>query len=458
MIHDLYVTYQCENVNCVKEIVGNKDINIATRISLLAQALKDDSLKNIARTGDKKRGGGYKSLVYHETSDNTLYTTHLISEEKKRLEAFHLWQPNQPDNFATLPQYTTFLQFKFVLATPYISRDDEIFHINENPVRKDKVFKVPMMAASSWKGNLRWMTTHLMVLCWQEMKNVNTLAEERFHLALLFGDETGEGEDKKLSLYLDSFDAEAAAIYRKKTIEYFGCKEKQSIPNHAGRLYFYPTFFDKISLEVINPHNRETGAGSTHGPILMECVPIGTTGTFTVLYVPFDLIGKEEKVIREQVVSDLELLINGIQAMFTIYGFGAKTSSGFGTAEMENTGGSIVFKYPDVKEKKQKPIEPLEPESIQRFRQELPEEDFSLKPKEWGTKYSNSRKKSYIEARADYHNYKNELDTYQTQLKEWEEFEQAPALPIIQRTFTDWKQIDTVVDEISRTLKDGGTA
>ena len=63
------------------------------------------------------------------------------------------------------------------------------------------------------------------------------------------------------------------------------------------------TFFDLIDVEVINPHSRKTRAG-TH-PIYLECVPQGAKGTFSLLYVPFDLIGADKAEIRRQALEDL---------------------------------------------------------------------------------------------------------------------------------------------------------
>jgi CRISPR-associated protein Cmr2 len=82
---------------------------------------------------------------------------------------------------------------------------------------------------------------------------------------------------------------------------------------------------------VINPHDRKTGTGKT-GPILLECVPANATGEFVLLYVPFGSVKLDE------VAADLKLVSEGIQAMLTVYGFGAKTSSGFGIADIQGKG------------------------------------------------------------------------------------------------------------------------
>lgn len=191
--------------------------------------------------------------------------------------------PNSPDNaLKNLPQFSFMLRVPFKLQKPYLSKEDRAFHILDNPVRKDKVFQTPMVAPTSWKGALR-------AALWQlEYK------EESEQIIRLFGNEREQEDHKKLK---------------------------------SGRLYFYPTFFDKIGLEVINPHDRQKGT-SAHGPIYLECVPIGTRGELVILYVPF---GKVEK---KQVLEDLELVVKGVKEMLTVYGFGAKTSSGFGIGEI----------------------------------------------------------------------------------------------------------------------------
>ncbi|MEA5617956.1 RAMP superfamily CRISPR-associated protein [Cronbergia sp. UHCC 0137] len=184
-----------------------------------------------------------------------------------------------------LPQLSFMLRVPFKLKKPYLSKDDRSFHLLDNPVRKDKVFQTPMVAPTSWKGALRaalWQLEH---------------KEESEQIIRLFGNDREEEDHEKLK---------------------------------SGRLYFYPTFFDNIDkqkqLEVINPHDRKKGTGKN--PILIESVPIGATGEFVILYVPFG------KVEERQVIEDLELVVKGVKEMLTVYGFGAKTSSGFGSGEI----------------------------------------------------------------------------------------------------------------------------
>jgi CRISPR-associated protein Cmr2 len=183
-----------------------------------------------------------------------------------------------------MPPLSFLVHIPFRLQKPYLSKDERSFYLLDNPLRKEKIFQTPMIAATGWKGALR-------AALWQ-------LGYKEDHEAILrlFGNPRGSEEGQ------------------------------------AGRLHFYSSFFDKISLEVINPHNRATGVGE-RGPILMECVPQGTIGDLVLLYVPFGPIGQSEADRRAEIAQDLEVLTEGIQAMLTIYGFGAKTSSGFGIAD-----------------------------------------------------------------------------------------------------------------------------
>lgn len=203
-------------------------------------------------------------------------------------------------DLALLPAYSFVIQLTFTLAQSYLSRDEQDFYIIDNPVRKDKIFGLPYVAPTSWKGSLR-------AAFWQLGKQ-----ESNPIIRQLFGNEKGTEDPENF---------------------------------RAGYLYFYPTFFTVKGLEIINPQDRESGAGSL--PILFESVPEGTRGVFTLLYVPFDLIGKDEQETRKQVAEDLQLVAIGLQAMFRTYGFGAKTSSGFGLAR-EDTRGTLALQvdYP----------------------------------------------------------------------------------------------------------------
>lgn len=204
-------------------------------------------------------------------------------------------------DLVSLPFGSFYIQFAFKLLKPYISRDDNQFYIVDNPIVREKVFRYPMVRSTAWKGSLR----HAL---WQL-----GYQQEDEHIKRLFGT----------------------------------ASDDQPEEGNRGRFYFYPTFFTQTSLEVINPHDRERGVGKN--PILIESVPIGATGTFSLLYTPLDRIGKEKadpaknlKSQPEETADDLELVVKGLEALFTVYGFGAKTSSGFGLADGAICDGAIV--------------------------------------------------------------------------------------------------------------------
>ena len=219
----------------------------------------------------------------------------VASQEWQKNLGLSLGQETLP-GLDSLPAGSFLIHFTFNLQKPYLSKDDNDFHIIDNPLAREKVFRWPMVRPSSWKGVL-W---HAL---WQSGRQKNPKQIRR-----IFGETRGDDTGQ------------------------------------AGRLCLYPTFFNQSGLETINPHDRENRVGKN--PILLECVPIGASGTFTLLYAPCDRIGKDERETRHQVAADLQLIAEGIRAMITIYGFGAKTSSGFGLAADQVEDGKVTVKIP----------------------------------------------------------------------------------------------------------------
>lgn len=342
MSYDLYVELGGESQQDVDALVkgqhrGYQIPSIAACIQLLSGvAARNENIKDYAVSGDRRKGGGYKSLVHdRDNPQNTKYAKGLIAPALEQLKSLRIELNDSAPNLQELPPGSWFLQFTFTLAKPWMSKDDDPFYVTEsvNPVRKDKVFKVPMMSAAAWKGLLRWTVMHIRLVRQKDGLTPQDFAAERFRQALLFGDEKGEeaGETKDFAQFLDSLKPEARAEYERLLREKYGVKPDDPLPHHSGRLTFYPTFFNLIDVEVINPHSRRTKAGTY--PIYLECVPAGARGTFSLLYVPFDLIGQEESEIRRQAAEDLQLVAEGLQAMFLTYGFSAKRTSGYGVAE-----------------------------------------------------------------------------------------------------------------------------
>jgi len=206
---------------------------------------------------------------------------------------------------ASLPDSTWFgIDVSFTLKSPWYSKDDRPFHALDNPVRKDRVFGVPFMSAASWKGLLRWaygMQTGLVGPCLEsDEEKVKKLKKQIVHL---FGNEKGEEDHRKL---------------------------------RSGALVFYPTWFDKIGFEVINPHSRTSRAGTQ--PIYYEVVPAGTKGRLRLLYAPLPGEIENDKVTPSDFIDSF---VDSIKALLETYGFSAKRTAGWGTARIDEWTGHV---------------------------------------------------------------------------------------------------------------------
>lgn len=315
------------------------------RVSLLAQAVTT-AYKEQARTGTRREAGGFRYWLEQQAALFLQARLRLLNE----LGLF----PTFPD-FTTLPVGSWAMHFTFTLRKPYISRDDTDFHILDNPVKKEWIFKVPYVAPSQWKGALRAAMMRDLVFALQEGRMDETqFMEDRLRLYRLFGNEKDGATDflnRTWALHRagprpETDDAEQHTAWEQR----FQAEQKAvseqfeqllrdrryrigDVEGFQGCLHFYPTYLDRLGLEVINPHPRDTGAGQH--PIYFESVPSSATGTITLLYV--SLAGPEMSPdeARQQVAEDLTAVAEGIQAMMTRHGFGAKTSDGFGVVGQE---------------------------------------------------------------------------------------------------------------------------
>jgi CRISPR-associated protein Cmr2 len=282
--------------------------------------------------------GTQRHLVYHElcwqdknAADDELrsqFASSDIAQEPAHRPGEAIWETiARPEvKMERLPPYSAVFRLSLALDKPYLSRDENLFYIIDNPVRREKVFGQPYVAASSWKGSLRSA-----LRCLDDEK----YSDDKEIMRRLFGNERGTEEQERI---------------------------------RSGRLYFYHTFWDRVGLEVINPHDRATRAGRQ--PIYLECARTGSQGLFTLLYVPFDRMGlrgeEEERKTVEQVGQDLQAVALGLQAMLTIYGFGAKTSSGYGLAKDGDLAGSLEVNV-IVEPVEEQPVQLLEQQSLPRY-------------------------------------------------------------------------------------------
>ncbi|MGC9365332.1 MAG: RAMP superfamily CRISPR-associated protein, partial [Fidelibacterota bacterium] len=231
------------------------------------------------------------------------------------------------------------------------SADDDHYYIIDNPVLKEKVFKVPMMRGSSWKGVLSTAIRSIM------KKNKNDLIENYLSFVRLFG--AGSEEFRKM-IDLVSEKEIKNNDFQKKLRWYALTKlgksinltdnnldkkildeiKQKSLQVRRGRLIFYPTYFNKLGLEMINPHKRRTKAGTN--PVYYEVVTKGASGIFQLLYIPADGIAQSEHKLKEEVEKDLDLLTNGLKRIFqeqqndAQVKIGAKTKLGWGRVKADH--------------------------------------------------------------------------------------------------------------------------
>lgn len=356
--------------------------DLSARASFSALALLGD--KEYARSGTRREAGGLVELYKKQVFQDYL---------SRQREVCRSLVESLPD-LSSLPVGASTIRFGFTLTSPYISRDDTALHLLDNPVKKEWVFKVPYVASTQWKGGLR-----------AAVRGQKEWDNDHPDLLRLFGEANDERPEQ----------------------------------GKSGCIYFYPTFFDRLGLEVINPHDRQTGAGSQ--PILMECVPAGTTGHFTLLYAPLDCIGADPAVTRRQVAEDLALLAQGLEALFTLYGFGAKTSSGFGLAELTG-GGRFAIHYPDTQLQSPKPQQPIYPEALREFLESYPPEYLDMKPKQLkNAGVPNLLRQQAKEIKELYLQYQDDLTQYERDLAEWEASTATPLAPITERTFARFSDL-----------------
>ena len=342
MIYDFYASFQIERENLAKSKREIKELtvgsgkyseikDILSRIMLLTTAYavkgklpdKKDRPNKInpdvfATVGEGDYYPmGLKAIIH----SNKNYEDYL---QRKLSELDNLWINSSVD-LLYLPEGSWILEFPITLAKPFISKDDTPFYIVENPIRKDKVFGVPFTSAMAWKGNLRWTT--MKIFLEPNVDDPDKFAQIRFRHTLLFGTEKGWGEIKGWTKYLDNLCPDAKEQYRELLKEKFNRENAKDV-HIRGMLHFYPTFWNKIDMIVINPHNRKTKTGKN--PIYFEIVPAGAKGFFRLVYVPFHWLSLPEKEFKWRVIEDLESVTKGIKEMMLTYGFSAKKSAGFG--------------------------------------------------------------------------------------------------------------------------------
>ncbi len=274
--------------------------DLYARLQLLAQSVEESKWNTDAKSlSQRERRPNLRGTVeipytyqrltlrYHDRKERTVYTDFIRRQMNEYADLGFVTPALTEDDLARLPPLSFFIYVPFTLASPYLSKDDEPFYVHENPVRKEHVLRVPLMSSTSWKG--------------------------AFRAALRYRLQADDDADPRLVRLLGSQKGVEKGFRR-------------------GRLAFFPTFFDALEVEVINPHSRETSAGSQ--PIHIEAVPPGAYGVFALLYVPAVAPPTAGRSDWSTVIDDVLIVLKTTYTLLVELGFGAKTSAGMGRAAM----------------------------------------------------------------------------------------------------------------------------
>ncbi len=276
---------------------------------------------SILKYGFEHKVDELEKFMWTYKKDTPKNKTYSIGD-KQKIET--LLKVDTKELIKTSIPYSFAIQTTFTLQTPYYSSDDDELYIINNPCLKEKVFKVPMMRGSSWKGALLNAGREIAKEDIQKLSNyfrIFGVGNEAFRGLM----EKFTPIEMKLFLLL-----EGIAISTTDELESIFAKYKKS-KAQKGRAIFYPTYFDKYSIELINPHNRKTKAGTN--PIHYEVVPKGTKGELQIVYIPFDGVMESNATIEQEAKEDLEFLKLCIDKALS-NGIGAKTKLGWGKGKI----------------------------------------------------------------------------------------------------------------------------
>ena len=360
MNYDFYISYKKDKISLKKNKTSEQKLDFCLYVKLKAGFVKDKS-KELEKYKNEIKKNEICSIEDFEKIkqvSGVIYEYEKDSGEKVKEELRSL--------IKNLPKYSFIIWVKFSFKAPYFSKDDDEFYVIQNPIVKDYAFKVPMIRSSSWKGSLanafkkvinnenegkkrKLIESYLRIFgagsdsikvienyLKEKSKNLKEFKNKLLEFLIFeLGLEVDFGTIKNIR-ETDNID-ELFSILKNKISEKFKqIKRDQIYPlefqTHKGRLITYPTFFDTLSLEVINPHDRKRRVGIN--PIYYEVVPANTNGILQLVYVPFDGILKKDNDLKNEVKEDLENLIKAIEELSEI-GVGAKTKLGWGTFKLD---------------------------------------------------------------------------------------------------------------------------
>jgi len=348
MGYDFFVEYKKKNREIFKQVIASYRSFLKLKNGYVLDKNKElETHKQFIEGKNKQYRIGNKSLINKISG---------IFDKKEQVEE------RIRGYLQKLPSYSFIIWTSFILKAPYFSKDDDEFYIIQNPILKETNFKVPMVRGSSWKGalastfkdlineknekreliesflrifgagseSIRAIEKYLR----KESNDLESLKDKLLEFVLF---ELGLKVNKISADKINSANSESDILAEIQ--KYLSEKRKQSLAKlpiefqtHRGRAIFYPTYFDRLSLEIINPHNRKKRAGTN--PIHYEVVPPGTEGILQIIYIPFDGVLKSEKGLKEEVETDLKNLCSAIEKIEE-KGIGAKTKLGWGRFSLE---------------------------------------------------------------------------------------------------------------------------
>lgn len=222
----------------------------------------------------------------------------------------------EPD-MRVFPAGSVALTLRFKLLTPLLTRDDDPFYLFDNPVRKDHVFGVPLLAAASVKG-------------------LAVDAFQRGFPARAPWSTLGEAERQRTQRYRTDND-------RARRLFGLASDDVEHLSSEAGRLRFQPVWFSHVQYLVMNPAKSD-GSGTGTQPIHFEAIAPMTdkNGPMTdkngavqaetrLLY--FNPAGAAGAALAR---GDAACLVAALAAWWPALGLGAKRLAGYGAIEPLN--------------------------------------------------------------------------------------------------------------------------
>lgn len=212
----------------------------------------------------------------------------------------------QETDLSCFPAGSAAVTLRLCLLTPLLTRDDDPFYLFDNPVRKDHIFGVPLLAAASVKGLAadafqRGFPTEAPWVDLGENDQARTLRyrADQPRAARLFGIASDDAEQQK---------------------------------SEAGRVNFQPVWFSHVQFLVMNP-TKTDGTGIGTQPIQFEAVAAidekGKPVEAEIRFAYFNPAGaseSDEAVAR----GDLACLVATLAAWWPALGLGAKRLAGYG--------------------------------------------------------------------------------------------------------------------------------